>query len=381
MWLQCRWQPELLPGLRHHLQEFESTCAGEASPFWAELNQLAERERVSALLYDVDRGWNLCPSVVERKLHDFAAYTSVQNRIYLDALAEILETLAAADIPAIVLKGAALAEMIYGNIGLRPMVDLDLLVRKMDARRALSILQADGYAAHDRGTRDGSTLEFENEIMLVMAEPTPIQTELHWSLFDSPHHQAVLDEDWLWLTAQPAEIAGCSTLILGPEAQILHLSGHVALHHVEHAHLLWLHDLAEIITQAEIDWDSVLQHAVQYDLVLSLQFALNRVAAYWQTPIPASVLAELNGLQVSSAESRILISRMDGPRPVLQRFWLDLTGIPDWPARLRYAWQNLFPNPIYMHQRYQIRLPLMLPILYPYRWVLGLTELLKRPRL
>ena len=44
----------------------------------------------------------------------------------------IAQALAAADLRAVVLKGAALAQAVYGNLALRPMGDLDLLLHVPD---------------------------------------------------------------------------------------------------------------------------------------------------------------------------------------------------------------------------------------------------------
>ena len=43
--------------------------------------------------------------------------------------------MAQAGVPFLVLKGAALAHLVYGDPRLRPMRDVDLLIRKADGRR------------------------------------------------------------------------------------------------------------------------------------------------------------------------------------------------------------------------------------------------------
>ena len=257
--------------------------------FWPRRNASA------GLLYDVARNQGLCPPAIERQLHDFAAYTAVQNRGRLAALAAALDHLAAVGVAVILLKGAALAENLYANLALRPMVDLDLLVRRAAAAPALQHLTTAGYRAIDYGPHMLSTLTFENEIMLIEPGPQAGMLELHWSLFDSPHHQARLPEDWLWQTAQPAPAAGRRALILGNEAQLLHLCGHLALHHAGQSDLLWLHDVAELLQQTAqtLDWELVLAQAQACDLVLSLRQTLARVVAMWQAPAPEGALARL----------------------------------------------------------------------------------------
>ena len=53
--------------------------------------------------------------------------------------------MAQAGVPFLVLKGAALAHLVYGDPRLRPMRDVDLLIRKADAGRALDVLTRCGF--------------------------------------------------------------------------------------------------------------------------------------------------------------------------------------------------------------------------------------------
>jgi len=52
----------------------------------------------------------------------------MRNKRILQELGEILALFQPHNIPVIVLKGACLAHTVYQNIGLRVMLDLDLLV-------------------------------------------------------------------------------------------------------------------------------------------------------------------------------------------------------------------------------------------------------------
>ena len=130
----------------------------------------------------------------------------------------MLRLLAAEQIAVILLKGAALAETIYGNIAVRPMGDLDLLVRREDVAAALAALRAAGWEAVETEPRDGLTLAYEVEIALQKPGPIPVLLEIHWGLLDSPHYQHTLPIAWFWETAVPVEADGTGVLALGPEA-------------------------------------------------------------------------------------------------------------------------------------------------------------------
>lgn len=378
--LGCRWHPHQLEMVRQRLSVApyiwtDDTCDMSS---WKALIDTAASERVSGLVYEVFQGQDICPPSIERQLHDAYAYTAIQNRILLSTLGEVLDILDGAGIPVIVLKGAALTEAYYGHIGLRPMVDLDLLVHQHDVPDAQERLSTIYFQPLDKSIRLNSVLAYENELALVRFSHLTEQVELHWGLFDSPHHQAIVDEEWFWQTARPITIADRSALILGFEAQLLHLCGHLLLHHAATSNLLWVCDVAEVVyhDHDKIDWETVVAKAQAYDLVLAVAQTLHRIVTLWQAPVPEAILTRLATAQGSSVEARLLKERSKASRPVSQRFWSDLVAFPGWRVRLTYAWQSLVPSPAYMKQRYRIRRRVLLPLAYLYRWLLGMADLL-----
>src|SRR4029453_4726832 len=89
-------------------------------------------------------------------------------------VADVAREMGQARVPFLVLKGAALAHLVYGDPRLRPMRDVDLLIRKTDAGRALDVLVRCGFRPggtvvparhhHVQGmakTLDGATVTIE----------------------------------------------------------------------------------------------------------------------------------------------------------------------------------------------------------------------------
>jgi hypothetical protein len=371
--LRGRWDPAALEAAR----ELASTGALD----WEAWRQAVEAEVLSPLLYRVLHGQGIIPPPLEGELRLAYLRNARSNVLAFRELDDIVRCLAAAGIPAILLKGAALAETVYGNIAVRPMADLDLLVRREQMPGALRALGEAGYVAAEPEARAGLALEFENELVLRKPGPAEVPLELHWSLLDSPHHQRLIPADWLWQTARSSLFAGEgaggeAARILGPEAQLLHLCAHLVLHHLGQG-LLWRHDIAEVIAfyRDAVDWEELLARAAAFDLVLPLQTVLPQVAEGWSAPVPAAVLARLRTLQPSAAEMNAFRLLTAAQRPVAQRMWTDLSGMAGWRARLGYAASVLFPSPAYMRHRYTIPHPTLLPFYYPYRWWLGLRSL------
>lgn len=365
---------------------FDPTAADAAAELathpdfcWDTALSIAAGQGVLPLLYAALAPYPWLPEPARARLREAYTSTTLHNRLFLHELSRVLPLLNGHGVDVILLKGVALVAGLYGDPGLRPMADLDLLVRPAAAATAMAVLQAAGYCPIEDEVAPGATLAYESQVVLLKPHPVPIGIELHWHLLDSPHYQRLVDMDWFWQTRRP--VAGFTADVLGPEAQLLHLCAHLWLHHRGQG-LLWQFDIAALLaaTAVALDWETILDRARAYDLVLSIQRVLIGLAQYWQAPVPPSVLAQLRELTPSAAERRLVARLMAPHRPVWQRFWTDLMAMDAWSSRLRYAWINLFPSPAYMCHRYGIAHPYLLPLYYPYRWYRGLRGLVRPPK-
>ena len=369
--LQARWHPERLDDLRSGRELAQVDWRGVAA--------LSEREAVAPLLFSVLRNQYILPSAVEKTLHRSYVITAARNTAIMHQLADVLRRLQGQGIPTLVLKGAALAASVYGEMAERPMGDIDLLVEISDTARALRALGECGYQRVDVDERGATSESFENEIMVARSGGASVPIELHWSLFDSPHHQRVLPIDWFWDTAVQRTVADTPAMTLGVDALVLHLCGHLVLHHHGQG-LLWHHDLAEILwrSSSELCWDVILSKGSQCDLVLSLQRVLHELETNWGAPVPLWVRSRLAMARPTAAESRVVGWLTTEKRSVGARFWADLASMSGWMERCRYAAGCLFPSSRYLMHRYGMPSPWLTPVFYLYRWLVGLRGLIRR---
>jgi hypothetical protein len=337
---------------------------------WEAVGAVIESERIGPLLHQT--AGPIVPPPVAEQLHLRYHATALHNLLLLRELQTCLRALTAAAVPVIVLKGAALIETVYGNVALRPMGDVDLLVQERDLSATRRMLDGLGYEARRIETHPGAVTEFENEVAFCKPGKFDAWVDIHWGLFDSPYYQHRIAMDWFWQSARPAPIADVPALVLGPEALLIHLCGHLALHHM-HTGLLWWYDVAAVLAayREEIDWAALLAHTQEYGLLLPVRTVLSRIVDEWGAAIPADVLHTLRCLRESPVEQRIFADLTAAQRSPRQRLWSDLTSMSDWRQRLRFARTNLFPSPAYMRRRYAIAHPLLIPFYYPYRWLRG----------
>jgi hypothetical protein len=191
----------------------------------------------------------------------------------------------------------------------------------------------------------------------------------------------MLRMEWFWQTSVPFTFGGESALMLGPVAQLLFLCAHLTLHHQGgegEPTLLWLQDVAEVVAfyRDRIDWDDLLRRTRAYQLVLSMQRVLTRVAQEWHAPVPVSVLVRLQTLRPSRGEEAVVARLAERDSSSSQRLRTDLETLPGWRARLRFAWRNLLPPFGYVQHCYRVPSPLLVPLYYAYRWFLALRSIL-----
>mgnify|MGYP001036753676 FL=1 len=376
--LQARWNPAAVDAAR--------ALSKRDQVDWKMLLPHARREGVAPLLYDATRGQDLLPPWLEQELERDYFSTARRNLLLFEELEGILHALKRADVPAVLLKGAALAEVIYGNLALRPMWDIDLLVRERHLRTTVRTLTGLGFRAPGGDDLDGLTPRdvHANQLLFTKSAPTEMPIEVHWALFWFPYYQQAVPMDWFWRTALPARLGDVDTRMLGLEAQLLHLCGHLVHHQRTEGtlRLVWLQDVVEVVARFDdrVDWDALMDRAATFDLVVPVREVLWQVAEDWGAPIPAAVLDRLRRLRPSDREQRALAGLAATSRSMDTYALASLVAMPDWRARLGFLWHDLlFPSPGFMRRRYAIRHPLLLPLYYPYRWIRGVWAAL-RPR-
>jgi hypothetical protein len=340
---------------------------------WHSVLEMAERERVTSWLHRALKSEERIPISIRRHLRDVYRETAGRVAQLRSALAEVLAALRQAGIPVLLLKGAALEHDVWTDIGLRPWSDLDLFVDRRHLLRAVGVLAQIGYTPGRSETTVGATIRHENELALV--GPGQVVVDLHWSLFDSPHHDGRLDVARLWREARPCNVLGLPAVVLSPDEQLLHLCGHLVLHH-DGDEILWLNDIAQLtkVHRDTLRWDVVAAEAQRRDLVVPLQQCLARVTATMAADVPPEVIERVHALRPSESEVRVVDGIGDRQRSMAARLWLDVTTMTGWRERVAYLGTRLFPSPAYMKARYQVSHPVQVVLAYPYRWLIGLKR-------
>lgn len=357
---------------RAELEALEARAvAGEID--WDALAARTEAERLGPLFYNAFAQAGFLPTPVKERWQLAYRSASLSYVVWSNALKRVADALTRGGIPVIVLKGAALAETIYDKPTLRPLADIDVLIRREQVPGALEVLQEAGYAPPQAAESEGYTLRFENELAVSSRSRFGLAVDIHWSLIDSHYYQQALSHDWFWDSSVP--LPGYAARMLGPEAQLLHLSTHFMVHHHGKG-ILWLYDIVRLLRHHDgaLDWNRVFGEAERCELVLSLQKTLQRGIDELGLRIEGPQRAVLSELQPSAKERHVFDHPTLGTSRA-QHFLNDVVTLSGWRARASYVAHRLIPSTAFMRRRYQLRSDAWLALYYPYRWLHGAWKL------
>jgi hypothetical protein len=347
---------------------------------WDEFLERAAKDSVAPLIYHTLRdGHGILPAWVKQRLREDYYLSAVRNTLLHQELAKILATFNAAGLPVIVLKGAALAQELYGNIALRPMSDIDLLVKSEEITSAQKLLLQSGYSpielAHPTGRH--STFEGDNTGYRV-------HIEVHSHIVSSAYYRSTIPEDWLWHDPVRLSVGDTPALMLSPEGTVVHSCLHLLDHVAVPGSLLWLCDIKETSQHHDIGWEAFVDKLVHFRITSPVRSVLLECSRLLFLPIPERARERLLAHQPGFWERRAYQLCLSPTRSTVSRTLFDLFAIQGVPAKAHYLHSRLLPDRDYMMARYSIGDPRLVPLYYPLMITRAIADGLKalvQPRL
>ncbi|MBB3748115.1 hypothetical protein FHT44_000576 [Mycolicibacterium sp. BK634] len=232
--------------------------------------------------------------------------TLAHNAVTLAAGLEMSQPLAAAGIPMVFIKGAAMIAMAGGRIGLRRTNDVDVLIPEADAARAMAIMRGAGYQ---------STLQVDHTAIgaqhaVGFRGAAGVEIDLHWWAF-----KVAGDDRAVFETACPATLLGRGVLVPSPTECLVGAVGGAFSCGWSGSPLRWIADAMLLLENSTIDWDYVVQRAARPGLTLALADGLGFLVREFAAPIPSRVVAELRRRPVGWRERGNHWAVCDGRRP------------------------------------------------------------------
>jgi hypothetical protein len=358
---------------------------GEFTPAdWELFSQMADREGVAPLMY-----WKLKDSPVSvppstfNLLRSTYYQTLAQNTLMYQELERILKALDEAGIPVIVLKGAALAVTVYEDIGLRPMGDLDLLVKEEHLQSALSVMRSIDYVVEPLPYPELNQ-KIGHDIHLWSKLYENLRVELHWQLVTDADEWFSPSIEWFWKQTEnlnqcreKQEIGYVNALTNSYAASILYDSAHLSYQHgIKQSRLLWFFDIHLLINKSIKwrDWERLFEQAYMLRWESALWAILAQVKYLFATALPTGILTALalEG-KISSDSSNLYRRKAFRTRTKATIVW-ELFQLLGYRERVIYSLGMIFPSRVYMLWRYKPDPEWIWPLYYPYRWMMMMKE-------
>ena len=254
------------------------------------------RRLLPLLFIQVQKDW--ADSTVMELLEESYKETKAKNLRLYQQSREVIKFLEQYGIRSILLKGIAYSILYYKDCGLRPMNDLDLLIRHEDAKAAIELLVSNGWVAENEeyieyNLRYGKSMMFENQ--------EGFELDLHWF----PFFEAVSlsNKESFWQKAQTLDFCDSTSLCFCDEDNLLHTIVHGLKYNPEPP-IRWIPDAVYILKVAgeSFDWNYFLRQMKMFRLSLQVRDAISYLSKSLMVTIPDWIILEVNAVKENTYE-------------------------------------------------------------------------------
>jgi hypothetical protein len=254
------------------------------------LVELAVEHRVAPLVFAALR--DLRDVDPEAMRHLTAAHLDNRlRRTRMDAdLRYFAEVVATTGVPWLVVKGAAVAALLYDPPETRTVGDLDVLVSPADFRTVVDALERAGHPVDDANW-ELVRRDLAGQLHFWLPEGSSL--DLHWHLLYSrvDQERSPVRTDALLARRRPVVPAPIAYSTLDAVDTLVHLALHAAGGGGDQ--LSWLVDIHRASADPGVRWSAVVERARGWQVELAVGTMLLRNRAELGTPVPAWVLHDL----------------------------------------------------------------------------------------
>jgi hypothetical protein len=240
----------------------------------------------------------------------------VQNQLLVRRAAEVVEHLAAAEIPVVILKGASLIRYFDGDWGARPMYDVDILVPTPRVVEALEIVEGIGWNPEQavtpawirwrelpRAHACGFTLRDDEQL------------DLHWHVMSGsigPHA-----DDEFWAAAVPLQVGPLRARALSDPDLLLHLLVHGGVSGPTTPLVQWVADATLVLRAIDVTTvgERLVHQARSHSAVGVVTACLEAIVELLDDEQAARLLPLLQRTQPSLPERLIRLTNGRADRP------------------------------------------------------------------
>ncbi len=263
-------------------------AVGDPAGFVALCRQCDVPTWVHALLAGGGRE-HLAGAEALRQLAAIRSKVQRDNLLLLSLAERALDTLSAAGIVPVALKGLDLLHRVYARFDERTLDDIDLLVAPHELPAALAALEAAGWRAPAEPQRT-HYVRSSHHLPLLAPAPVKVELELHWNLVQERRYR--VDGGALLERAVPTVISGRRLLRLEDHDAVAHLLLHHFTHYFDRK-LKWAVDLHALAGRPDFHWALVAGRIREWGATAACAMSLEHLAKLVPSWIPPEIRARL----------------------------------------------------------------------------------------
>jgi Uncharacterised nucleotidyltransferase len=326
----------------------EVAALARAVDNWPRVVVLAEREVATAALWRMLRTLDdatldtTVPVDVVTHLRRSTMVSDFRMQQLSRRLQDVVAGFNAAEIPVLLLKGAAVGALTDPSFRSRPMTDLDVLIAREDVPRARPVLLATGWPE----TTDPVLLEMlqdQHHLPHFVDPQMPgVRLELHVASLPVDHSFALSDRE-LWSTSREAAAPFAGARIPSPEWFVLHACIHFGWAHTMRFGV-WrtIRAIDAYLDGAGLDWDRFVALAERTRAASVCHWTLRLAARLSGLAVPTRVLDRLEPPALAelqqALERHFLAGIVPGEGVACPSVWLSRQF---WYLAIRPSWSGL----------------------------------------
>jgi len=275
---------------KHHIEEILSKPIN-----WDFLIKQSIYHDIAPLVYHNLRKIN-CSAIPDKVLSKFKKHylcTLMNNRYFWSECCYLLKTFRNLGIKVVPLKGIIFAHIIYHDLGLRPMADIDILVQEKDLPEVERILLQLNYKKHlaEYPEEFRRRYSYHSVYSKQITPGSVLPVEVHWN-FTRPSAVRVFFPN-IWSRVKKDIVDQQEVLLLSAEDALLQLCLQIKWHFPRR--LILVCDVSELLKQhrADLDWSYLIKEAKDNRVQFVLYFTLLFIKRLLGNPVPEDWLKRL----------------------------------------------------------------------------------------
>jgi hypothetical protein len=234
---------------------------------------------------------NSVPTEIKENLRQIYHQNSLNNLRIDSALAEIIHAFDNANLEALVFKGPAFSHHLYPDPSLRPIADIDILVRSAQYDSCRQVLIELGFVAKSNRFRSSKHV-YSQDVFFRSTGQTVDQVELHWRFDRFNRVSRCFDMEDLFARSKRINANQVSFRTMDLFDSFIQASFHLLACHTRHVRLVWIYDLRLLLDRIleSADWDEFWRRCQGWKSVIVARTAIELVGAWTDIEVPDDVL-------------------------------------------------------------------------------------------